>query len=119
MSTYGLPPAFAFLRLSRGLLRRLHATIVLWRRLHRARGAIAGDIDLANGSDVVASIQAGDAAGSIVVGHLQVPGKTTRGRKQLPKRVRAWAGLSAASVGSTRLRAGECGHVGGYQCVMK
>lgn len=87
MVTYGLPSAFTLLRLSRGLLRCLHITIVLRRRPHGAGRAIAGDINLANSRDIVASIEADGAAGSIVVGHLQVPGKTTRRQSNCPSKL--------------------------------
>ena len=74
--TYGFSSTFALLRLSSRLLSGLVTAISLWCRLHGAWGAIAGNIDLRISSNVV--VETGAATSSIVVGHLQVPGETTK-----------------------------------------
>jgi hypothetical protein len=75
--------------LSGRFLGGLYATIGLWSRFHGAGGPIPSDIDLRDSSNMIAGFKASVAAGSIVVGHLQVPGESESKSKQLPKLVRA------------------------------
>jgi hypothetical protein len=81
--TYGFSSTFALLRLSGRLLSGLVAAVGLWGRLHGTRGPIAGNIDLRISSNMV--VKTGAAASSIIVGHLQVPGETTKQQLQIAK----------------------------------
>jgi hypothetical protein len=112
-STYGFSSTFALLRLSGRLLSGLVAAVSLWSRFHGAWSTIAGDIDFRNSNITVAGVQTSVDAGSIVVGHLQVPGQNNKTASSCPSQLERYpTGRSAG-----RQHKAELGkaHVGGIK----